>query len=199
MNKEYNNIKIELGTLNDINELENVYNDLNDHLQLGINYPGWLKGVYPVRETAEIGIREGNLFTLKIEGKIAGSVILNHKQEKAYNQVNWGVDADDSQIMVIQTLVVHPHFMKQGISRKLMDFSKKYALSKEAKSIRLDVAIQNIPAISLYEKCGYNYIGTVDLGLGYAHLKWFKLYELLLPFNDYSNKALLDSKMPTRY
>ncbi len=65
--------------------------------------------------------------------------------------------------------------MKQGVSRKLMDFAKDYSLQRAVKSIRLDIAFQNTTAIYLYEKCGYKYIGTVDLGLGYEHLKWFKM------------------------
>ena len=92
----------------------------------------------------------------------------------------WGLKADDYQIKVMHTLVVHPGFMRRGIARTLMNFSRDYALQKSAKSILLDVAIQNVPAISLCEKCGYHYVGTVDLGLGYEHLKWFKLYELVL-------------------
>ncbi len=51
---------------------------------------------------------------------------------------------------------------------------------KQAKSIRLDVYEGNIPAIRLYEKCGFEYVNTVDLGLGNYGLKWFKLYEKLL-------------------
>ncbi len=74
--------KIEIGTMNVVDEIEKIYNALNDYLQLGVNYPSWLKGIYPVSETAEMGIKEKNLFILKIENKIAGSIILNHKQEK---------------------------------------------------------------------------------------------------------------------
>ncbi len=172
--------KIKPGTPSHIDELERLYNDLNDHLELGVNYPGWLKGVYPVREDAKIGIDEETLFTLKIGNKIAGSIILNHNQEKVYSEVTWGLEADEDQIIVIHTLVVHPSFMKQGVSLKLMNFAKEYALQSSAKSIRLDVSIQNTPAISLYEKCGYQYVDTVDLGLPYEHLKWFRLYELIL-------------------
>lgn len=180
MKSEFEIWNIETGTLSDIDDLEKLYNDINDYLQIKINYAGWRKGIYPVRETAEAGIEEANLFILRVEGKIAGSIILNHKQEEAYNEVVWGIEADDNQVIVIHTLVVHPEFMKQGISKKLMSFAKDYAMQKAMKSIRLDVAIQNIPAISLYEKCEYNYIGTVDLGLPYEHLKWFNLYELVL-------------------
>ena len=171
---------IELGTMADVDELEKLYDDVNDYFQTGFNYPGWLKGIYPVRETAIAGIADGNLFTLKIGNRIAGSVILNHKPEEAYNQVTWGIEAQYNEIMVIHTLVVHPDFMKQGVAQRLVDFAKDYAVQQHAKAIRLDVSVHNAPAISLYEKSGYRHVGTVDLGLGYEHLIWFKLYELIV-------------------
>ena len=174
------NIKIEAGKQRDIDALEKLYNDLNDYLAQGTNYPGWAKDIYPIRREAEIGVSEGNLFILKIDDKIAGSVVLNHEQGEVYNQVTWGVEAGPHEVILINTLVVHPDFWGRGVATKLMDFAKDYAIQHRAKAIRLDVAIQNTPAIALYEKCGYTYIGTIDLGLPYAHLKWFKLYELVL-------------------
>lgn len=38
----------------------------------------------------------------------------------------------------------------------------------------------NMPAIRLYEKMGFHYIGTVDLGYGKYGLDWYKLYQYLL-------------------
>ena len=40
--------------------------------------------------------------------------------------------------------------------------------------------LENTPAIALYEKLGYTYIGTVDLGLKDLDRAWFKLYEYKL-------------------
>ena len=171
---------IEIGKMSDIDELERLYSSSIDYLTTNINYPGWRKGVYPTREDAEKGIEEGGLFVLKIGDRIAGSVILSNKQDPAYTKVTWGIEADDSQVIVIHTLVTHPDFIRQGISQKLLNFTKEYALSQNAKAIRLDVAAQNEPAIALYEKYGYTYIETVDLGLPYEHLKCFRLYELIL-------------------
>ena len=48
------------------------------------------------------------------------------------------------------------------------------------KAIRLDVYEQNTPAIRLYEKNGFQYITTVDLGLGDYGLHKFHLYEKIL-------------------
>lgn len=103
---------IESGTPVDIDELEMLYDDLNDYLAATTNYPGWIKGIYPIRKNAVSGIQDNNLFVVRHDDKIAGYVYEN-----------------------------------------------------------------NLPAISLYEKCGFKYIDTVDLGLGNYGLDWFKLYE----------------------
>ena len=172
--------KIEKGTAADIDELEQLYNELNDHLEATINYPGWIKGIYPVREDAVKGIGCGALFVLRIEGRIVGSIILSHEPEEAYTQIRWGIEADYADILVMHTFVVHPLFMKQGVGSALLRFAEQYGRQEGMKAIRLDVSIHNAPAIAAYEKQGYRYVGTVDLGLNYPHLVWFRLYELLL-------------------
>ncbi|WP_027633696.1 GNAT family N-acetyltransferase [Clostridium hydrogeniformans] len=173
-------MRFELGKLNDVDELERLYNDLNDYLEKGENYPGWKKGVYPVRKNAIDGIKNGNLYVLRHDGKIIASVILSHKPEPAYYKAKWNIDSNYSGIFVIYTFVVHPKFFKCGVGKALMDFSTDYSIKSKAKSIRLDVYEGNIPAIRLYEKCGFKYVDTVDLGLGSYGLNWFKLYEKLL-------------------
>ncbi|WP_032121135.1 GNAT family N-acetyltransferase [Clostridium amazonitimonense] len=173
-------IIIELGKENDVDELEQLYNDLNDHLEKEVNYPGWKKGIYPVRENAVHGVKQGNLYVAKHDGKIIGSVILSQKPEPAYYKVKWEFESDYSDVFVVYTFVVHPDFLKCGVGKALMDFAIEYSIKSQAKSIRLDVYERNIPAIRLYEKCGFKYVDTVDLGLGNYGLDWFKLYEKLL-------------------
>jgi GNAT superfamily N-acetyltransferase len=174
------NFIIEPGSLADIDELERLYDELNDHLSATINYPGWIKGIYPVRENAAAGVDDNSLFVARCDGRIAGSVILDHQPEKAYENIVWKIDADYSYIFVVRTFVVHPSFLQMGVGHALMDFSLELALKSEMKSIRLDVYEKNLPAISLYEKCGFEYIDTVDLGLGHYGLDWFKLYEKVI-------------------
>lgn len=173
-------ICFELGKEQDIDELENLYNTLNDHLAENINYPGWLKGIYPIREDAEKGIEEGCLYVARVEGKIAGTIILRHRPEEAYHKVKWQIDVEDDQIFVIYTFAVHPAYLKQGIGKALMDFAIEHAQKHKAKAVRLDVYEKNIPAIHLYEKCGFKYIDRVDLGYSMYGLDWYKLYEKIL-------------------
>lgn len=171
------NINIEIGEESNIDELEKLYDDLNDYLANGINYPGWRKGVYPIRENAVIGIKNKNLYVAKHNGTIAGAIILNHEPEKAYHTAKWKMDCDYSEVFVIHTFAVHPKFMKAGVGKALMNFAEELSGRLKIKAIRLDVYEGNTPAITLYEKCGFTYIATVDLGLGEYGLQWFKLYE----------------------
>ena len=171
------NFIIELGNTNDIDELEKLYNDLNDHLEKEVNYPGWRKGIYPVRQNAIDGVKHGNLYVSKYNGKIIGSIILSHEPEPAYYKAKWQFESDYSDVFVVHTFAVHPQFLKCGVGKALIDFSIECSIKSKVKSIRLDVYQGNIPAIRLYEKCGFKYIDTVDLGLGIYGLNWFKLYE----------------------
>lgn len=171
---------IESASSADIDELERLYDKLNDHLSATINFPGWIKGIYPVRENAVDGIKEKSLFIARRDGKIAGSIILSHQPEEAYKQIVWNVDADYSRILVIRTFVVHPSFLKMGVGRALMDHSIQLAKNSGIKSIRLDVYEKNYPAICLYEKYGFKYTGTVDLGFGHYGLDRFRLYEKVI-------------------
>lgn len=173
-------ITIELGQAYDIDELEQLYNDLNDYLAKGINYPGWKKGIYPIRQNATDGIKDNSLYVAKYNGEIIGSIILNNEPEPEYYNVKWECESDYSDVFVIHTFVIHPKFMKCGVGKALMEFAEEYSIKSKVKSIRLDVYEKNIPAIRMYEKCGFKYINTIDLGLGEYGLDWFKTYEKLI-------------------
>lgn len=63
----------------DLDEVESLYNALNDYLAVHENYPRWKKGIYPLREHAEEGIRTKSLYVATYEGKIIGTVKQNGK------------------------------------------------------------------------------------------------------------------------
>lgn len=173
-------MEIRKGIKSDIEQLAQLYDDLNDHLNNNINYPGWIKGVYPVCEDAVNGISNENLYVAEQNNKIVGSIILSHKPESAYHKVKWNIDSAYSDVFVVHTFVVHPSYLKLGIGTQLLDFATQLSIIEHIKSIRLDVYENNIPAIKLYEKCGFQYVDAVDLGLGAYGLDRFMLYEKIL-------------------
>lgn len=173
-------ITFEQGKPEDIGGLEQLYNELTDHLAATTNYPGWKKGIYPQRQTAVDGVKEGSLYLARQGDAIIASVILRHASQPAYRGVRWQISAEDPEVLVVYTFTVHPAYQGRGVGRAMMDFVLHQGQASGAKAIRLDVSAENAPAIRLYESCGFQYIDTVDLGLGEYGLPWFRLYEKVL-------------------
>ena len=160
--------------------VENLYHLVIEHLERGANYPGWHKDIYPTREVAKSAIDKDELYILWDNDKMAGSIVLSHRPEKAYSKADWAIDADYKDIIVIHTLVANPDYMRRGIARKLMDFAVDFARENKMKAVRLDVSTTNVPAMALYEKCGFKCAGIADLKFKPREKFWYRLYELVL-------------------
>lgn len=50
-----------LATKNNLDEVEQLYYAINDHLAENINYCGWERDAYPTRQTAEEALKEVSL------------------------------------------------------------------------------------------------------------------------------------------
>ncbi len=173
-------IIIRKATDHDLDAIERLYNDLNDHLAAGVNYPGWRKGSYPLRRDAEEGLAEGTLYAAELNGQIAGTVMYLRTQCAPYKTVDWQLPFDVP-VIALHILAVHPDFQGHGVGRALMDYAETLARETGALAVRLDTHEGNLPACRLYESCGYSMRGLVDLGLEEKYgLKWYKTYEKLI-------------------
>ena len=81
------------------------------------------------------------------------------------------MELDYSHIFVIHTFVVYPSFLKIGVGHALMDYSLELAQSSGIKSVRLDVYEKKSSGYFVVRKCGFEYVDTVDLGLGQLRLR----------------------------
>lgn len=76
---------------------------------------------------------------------------------------------------------MNPEYFGKSAGKCMLDFACALAVEQGIVSIRLDAYESNIPAIRLYEKNGFKYVDTVDLGIGKIYgLKWFRLYEKVI-------------------
>ena len=174
------NTFIRKATIHDIDEIEYLYDDLNDYLEEHENGPRWKKGVYPVRENAEEALGESTLYVAVIDEKIVGTVVLSRKQDEAYKEVDWQIEYDVP-VFVVGVLAVHPNYLGRGVAQSLLNYATVLGKECGIKAIRLDTYEENIPAAKLYEKCGFTYMGLLDLGLEELYgLKWYKVYERLI-------------------
>ena len=174
------NTFIRKATIHDIDEIECLYDDLNDYLEKHENGPRWKKGVYPVRENAEEALGESTLYVAVIDEKIVGTFVLSRKQDEAYKEVDWQIEYD-APVFVVGVLAVHPDYLGRGVAQSLLNYAPVLGKECGIKAIRLDTYEENIPAAKLYETCGFTYMGLLDLGLEELYgLKWYKVYERLI-------------------
>ena len=62
----------------------------------------------------------------------------------------------------------------------MLAFADAHARECGVKALRLDVYEKNLPAIRLYEACGFEFVAAVSMGLEHYGLDRFFLYEKLL-------------------
>lgn len=173
-------IIIRRGTPEDLDALEALYGEVCDHMAATVNYTGWKRDVYPARQDAEAGIREGTLFLAEEDGQAAGSFILSPRQEAAYAGGSWQAELEERDVRTIYTFAVSPRRRGEGVGRAMLAFAARCASEQGAKALRLDVYEKNLPARRLYESAGFRYAGDVSLGLEDIGLDRFRLYEKLL-------------------
>ena len=89
---------IRKGAAEDLDAVEKLYGEVCGHMAATVNYCGWKRDVYPARQDAEAGIREGTLFLVEEDGEAAGSFILSPRQEAAYAGVKWQADLEERDV-----------------------------------------------------------------------------------------------------
>lgn len=174
-------IEVRIAEEKDVGRVAALYERLHDYLETHENHPRWKRGIYPTMAEAEEGFKKGWLYVAEVNGKLAGSVVYLHEQGEVYNQVKWPEEIQSDNVYVIHVLAVHPDFFRMGVGTALLDYACDMGRKNGVGAVRLDVYEKNFSAIHLYERCGFVYRGTIDLGLEERYgLKWYHVYEKLL-------------------
>lgn len=156
---------IRKATLTDIDAIASIYNHIHTAEESGEATIGWIRGVYPERETALAALDRGDLFvqTDEIQGEpvVVGTAILNQVQVDVYEGAPWRYDVPDDQVMVMHTLVIDPFVKGRGYGREFAEYYEKFALEKGCHYLRIDTNSRNTAARAFYKKLGYEEIGIV--------------------------------------
>ena len=150
---------IRLAAAADLDAVCAIYREILAREKTGMRYTQWIEGLYPTRETAERGLREGTLYVLEEGGAVAASVILNGRQPAEYREIPWLYPAGEGGVLVIHTLCVSPDWAGRGLATRLADFAAGVALGSGRRVIRLDTNVKNTPAQRLYLGQGYRLAG----------------------------------------
>lgn len=154
--------QIRKATKDDIGHIVDIYDEIHDAEEQGKMHIGWQRGIYPTRDTAENALQRGDLFVCEIDGEVCASAIINHEQLDSYAEVEWGIEADKTEVMVLHTLTVSPSRGKKGIGHKFVMFYEEYARQSHCRVLRIDTQAQNVVARKMYPKMGFREVGIIN-------------------------------------
>ena len=130
---------------------------------------------YPSYGAFEKDIEIGQLWVLKDDGNIIGSVVISELIDEEYKAVVWLTP--NAKNMYIHRLAIHPNSQGKGLAQKLMDFAEAYAKENDFLSVRLDTFSVNARNNTFYKKRGYKKLGDVYFPKQSEHP--FHCYELV--------------------
>ena len=150
-------MNIQRAKLNDLDRIFQIF--LLAKAKLESNNVFQWNDMYPTKKLIEEDISNGYLYAI-YENNIPQAVInISEIQEKQYAAIPWKFN--DSKILVIHRLVVHPEHQRKGHAKALMDFAESFAVNYNYTSIRLDAYSQNKLILAFYQKRDYKIRGTV--------------------------------------
>lgn len=156
------------------------YDKVVEYLDKTVNYPKWVYKVYPSEDSVREKVQADCQFLCQEEnsGDIVGAFVLNDDPAGAYENAAWSRKVPQGGYMVCHTLAISPDRMGKGLGRQIVEYCVQYAKKHGFEAIRLDVVPDNLPARKLYERCGFSYVGDVDLERGLDEIPVFSMYEL---------------------
>ena len=151
-------MKIRRAMLFDLNSVSAIYEEIHQAEAAGKCTTGWLRGVYPVRATAEAALQRGDLFVLEDGSRVLGAALINQIQPEAYRGAPWRYEGE---VCVLHTLVISPRAQSRGAGRSFVEFYEQYALEHGWYELRIDTNERNTRARDFYARMGYREIGIV--------------------------------------
>lgn len=155
--------KIQKGSFEHISQIVRIFEHILDREEQGLSTTGWIRGIYPTRQTALEALEAEELFVMLEDEAVAAAARINRIQMPGYESASWKYpDAPEGQIMVLHTLVVEPFFSGKGYGSEFVRFYEKYALEHRCPYLRMDTNEKNIAARRLYKYLGYLEAGIVS-------------------------------------
>lgn len=149
-------------------------------IETGTNYPIWRYKDYPSTGTVEENVKEGYQYCCVQDDNVCGAFVLNDNPGGAYNKAKWQVDLSEGEYLVLHTLCIDFKESGKGLGVQCVGFTIDYARGRGYRAVRLDIVPTNIPAIKLYEKCGFKLTDTLDLERNIAGIPEFVVMEFVI-------------------
>ena len=124
---------------------------------------------YPTIEKIEYDFNHESLYVLKEENKVIGAISVNYENELDELIDVWLYTKD---VCEIARVVIDPNYQNKGLGEFMINEMCKLLREKGKQCIHLAVAVNNLPAVRIYEKCGFLQDCTI-----YMYENHYYLYE----------------------
>ena len=145
----------------DLDAVAEIYDAIHTEEETGHAEIGWVRGVYPTRETAEAALALGSLHVLEDGGAVLAAAKIDQEQVEHYALIDWSIAAADDEVLVLHTLVVHPAAAHRGYGKAFVAYYEQAAKRRGCRALRLDTNAKNTAARRLYASLGYREAGVV--------------------------------------
>lgn len=165
--------KADIGDAKHILEFyQNVINSIN-----GTEFnPKWNER-YPNLEYIKTNIEKEELYICTKNREIIACVVLNNRFDPEYECINWGVNANPNEIIVIHTFAIASDLAGKGIGKEIFGQIKMYGQKNNKKTIRVDIIHGNDGALNVFKRFGFEYVDTVEMFHPAVGLEKFHLFE----------------------
>ncbi len=130
---------------------EEVVNDLNNIKKIDMLW----NDEYPFCKF-EQDILNKEMYVIENENEIIGSFVISDCYDTEYDNIEW--KSNNKKYFYLNRLAILPTEQGKGYAKKAMEFIENYAINNNYEAIRLTVYENNIYAIKLYEKFGFEKI-----------------------------------------
>ena len=181
-----NMLHIRKAAKDDYPDVREFYYELTDSLASSQYSPGWERDIYPTQEWLIESIEKQKMYLGELNGKIVSCMVVNQEYNDGYKEIDWKVDAKDSELLVIHALGVAADYSGRGFAKQMVRYVIDMAKEQGIKAIRLDVLEGNLPAEKSYVKVGFEYVGTVPMfyeDTGWTNYKAFEYAVRLLEYH----------------
>ena len=164
----------------DFETIRAFYYSLIDGMQERKQIITWIKDVYPAPEFLRSALNNGELYLCCDGPRIAASMVVNRDCNEGYRNLGNETPLTNEEVLVIHALGVHPDYTGKGIGKMMVEEAVKIAKKSGAKGLRLDVLKGNEAARRLYLRCGFEYVGSVQMYYENTGNAYFGIYEFVI-------------------
>lgn len=131
-------LSIRVANDEDYIRIRDFYYSLIDAMEDAEYKPGWERDIYPTQEFLIKSINNKELYIAETDGCVIACMVVNHEYNDGYKAIQWTVEAEDSELLVIHALGVHPMHSGQGIAKQMVQRVIDVAVENKIKTIQYD-------------------------------------------------------------